>query len=369
MPIYMGCVDPKISVAEDIFWPMEWGVKENSLFGVLNPPSPQEIYKLQHNDSVGEIWKSHHIEFAKFLSTEIQHGKILEIGSATGKLNNLFYSLHKGPDVIWDTIEPNPVGHENLIGGGRHIDGWFPEDCAETDYDAIVHSHVIEHVENPIEFLKEMNQKLRIDGKLIFSWPNMRAMLLNSDLNILMFEHLNYLSFNEMISLLEYTGFKLKKDLNYSSHSIFIAATKVRESDTRQQYQSKVTNEELKLFGKNYGEGLSKIISNFNETLKNSKSRNYIFGAHIFSQYLFANGLNLDLISGCFDNSDKKHNKRLYGWEISVHKPEREILSRKEPMTILLPMGSYEGEIIRQLEPNLHPGSLIHGIRSGILRF
>ena len=369
MPIYMGCIDQNIDCSSDIFWPMEWGIKDNSLFGVLNPPSPKEIYKFQHNDSVGEIWNKHHSEFARFISSEYRKGNILEIGSATGKLNRLFYGIHERFDSIWDAIEPNPIGQEELIGGGRFIDGWFPSDCDGSDYDTIVHSHVIEHLEDPINFLKEINRKLKMGGKLIFSWPNMREMLNNKDLNVLMFEHLNYLSSEEMTSLLNHTGFSLDVSESYVNHSLFLSATKIRESEIRQRYQSVITNEELELFNRNYGTGLLKIVAEFNQTLKNSKYKNYVFGAHIFSQYLFANGLDVKLLSGLLDNSDTKNNKRIYGWPISVQKPENLFFTNKEPITILLPMGAYEDEIINQIKPKLPSGSLIHGIRSGILCF
>ena len=69
----------------------------------------------------------------------------------------------------------------------------------------------------------------------------------------------------------------------------------------------------------------------------------YLFGAHVFSQYLIEFGLETGKISGLLDNDPNKHGKRLYGTSLFVQSPNilREVL---EPL-IILKAGVYNTEI------------------------
>ena len=48
----------------------------------------------------------------------------------------------------------------------------------------------------------------------------------------------------------------------------------------------------------------------------------FLYGAHIFSQYLLAFGLNQNKIEGILDNSQLKIGKRLYGTNLKVFDPK-----------------------------------------------
>ena len=50
--------------------------------------------------------------------------------------------------------------------------------------------------------------------------------------------------------------------------------------------------------------------------LNKNKKANFIFGGHVFSQFLFATGLKEKKFSCILDNSNLKNKQRLYGSKI-----------------------------------------------------
>jgi hypothetical protein len=73
----------------------------------------------------------------------------------------------------------------------------------------------------------------------------------------------------------------------------------------------------------------------------------YLFGAHIFSQYLLAFNLDQNKIEGILDNSSLKIGKRLYGTNLTVFEPK---IIANENVGVILKVGTYRNEIIEQLK-------------------
>ena len=84
-----------------------------------------------------------------------------------------------------------------------------------------------------------------------------------------------------------------------------------------------------------------------NKKLKEYDGEVYLFGAHLFSQYLIAFGLNQEKIVGILDNSELKIGKRLYGTKLNVFHPEK--IKNKEKIAIILKVATYREEILEQL--------------------
>ena len=81
---------------------------------------------------------------------------------------------------------------------------------------------------------------------------------------------------------------------------------------------------------------------------KNDKSRNFLFGAHIFSQFLIYMGLTEKNFKFIIDNSKQKQNKRLYGSELFVQKPE--FIKKISNPLVLVNAGQYQKEVESQLK-------------------
>ena len=80
---------------------------------------------------------------------------------------------------------------------------------------------------------------------------------------------------------------------------------------------------------------------------QNKDSKIYLFGAHIFSQFLINKGLKTSNISSIIDNSPNKIGKRLYGTSLHVVKPE---IVKDTSSLIILKAGQYQVEVENQLK-------------------
>jgi len=78
----------------------------------------------------------------------------------------------------------------------------------------------------------------------------------------------------------------------------------------------------------------------------------YLFGAHVFAQYLIEMGLNTDKIVCLLDNDPQKHGKRLYGTHLKVASPK--VLHDVSDPMVILKAGVYNEEIKRDIWENIN---------------
>ena len=81
----------------------------------------------------------------------------------------------------------------------------------------------------------------------------------------------------------------------------------------------------------------------------------YVFGAHIFTQYLVSFGLSIDKVAAILDNATDKQGKRLYGLRQEVLSPNA-LHGVKNP-AVILRVGAYAEEIKRGIL-EINPGAL-----------
>jgi hypothetical protein len=96
-----------------------------------------------------------------------------------------------------------------------------------------------------------------------------------------------------------------------------------------------------------YLEFNTKIINNYNKQIKSFNGKVFLFGAHVFSQYLLNQGIDKTKIEGILDNSKIKQGKRLYGSSLIIFSPE--ILKDKKNVAVILRAGVYQDEIRKQI--------------------
>ena len=167
-PVFMGCVetDPK----DDMFSDMNFYIGKTGMIQ-LNPILPLEVvYQLEHNPgTTGEAWMFHHFHFSEFIR-KYSPTNVFEIGGSHGILSELYYKSN--PNIKWTILEPNPIPIDNLK--ATMIKGFFQSNTIiPENVDMIVHSHVLEHVYEPIQFFKNLNS-IRIGMQMCFSIPNLK---------------------------------------------------------------------------------------------------------------------------------------------------------------------------------------------------
>ncbi len=348
-PVFMGCVDTPPD--KDLKSDMSWKISKKSGAIQLNPLLPLEIvYSFEHGSgTVGKIWEEHHLEFSKFVNAH-NPKTVLEIGGLHGILAK--NCLDVNPNIDWTIIEPNPIIDPKIK--VKTIKGFFDSNFKiDKKFDTVIHSHVLEHIYNPEEFIKDKSSFMSKGDKLIFSVPNMKIMLENKYTNCINFEHTIYFTTPYIEYFLEKYGFKIsKKQFFKKDHSIFYSAEKTNLLKENLIINSNLYKEN-KLTFDNYINFYLDDVKHINNLIWNQNKPVYLFGAHIFSQYLLAFGLNEQDLVCILDNDLKKENKRLYGTNLTSHSPK--ILKDVDEALVILRAGVYNNEIKNDILKNINP--------------
>jgi len=334
----------ELPLDSDIFMDQDWAICENCSCLQLTNLVPLEIlYSVNHSvEAVGKIWQTHHEEFAKTIVRE-SPVSICEIGGSHGYLAGII--THRLPEIKYLMIEPSPTFHNERI---EIVKGFF-EDHSERvlGFDSIIHSHVLEHLYEPLKFMAELNKYMTQSASVHMSIPNINALLLKFGSNALNFEHTYCLTPENLSFMAGKTGFKIVNVENYIDHSFFVTLKKA------EKYQSQI--QEIKVKNEISIRNFDFLWNGLGEFVERTKSRinnksgvsTYIFGAHVFSQSLFHLGLSQCSIEGILDNAAAKIGKRLYGTPYEVFHPENIRNLRK--VRVILKAASYQSEIKKQL--------------------
>ena len=322
-PYFMGCTNDLEQ--DDMLVEMKWGIeKETGMIQLLKLIPENILYQNAHGSGeIGKIWTDHHNAFSQFIK-KMSPKNILEIGGGHGKLANNFL---KNNIAKWTIIEPNPQPNSNTK--IKIIKGFFNKNFKIKDnFDAIVHSHTLEHIYYPMSFMNNISSYLKEGGLHIFSIPNLEKMLIQKYTNCLNFEHTTFIT------------------EPYVDYSIFYAC--IKDSNTTSLKLTEDLYKKNKKIYMNFYTYYRNLISSINKHINNiSDDKIYLFGAHIFSQFLINAGLNSKKITSILDNDPNKQGQRLYGSSLKVESPA--ILSEETKPTIILKAGQYNNEIKKQI--------------------
>ena len=276
------------------------------------------LYASSHNGtSHSTLWLRHHSEFSEFIETS-PTSNVIEIGG-TGVIS--IQNDYKILDLV-DTGKPN----------------FIKGNCENYDFsltDVIIMSHVLEHLYEPLKFVKNCEKS---GVKHIFiSNPVMR-----SDANVICLhnEHTYFVEKDDIVILFEKHNYILKKSTNFQSHSIFLHFSLDRCSVP--VYRTISAGRENIIIEK-FEERRKRL-----ETVVVTDDETYIMPAGHFGQlvYYYLKGKKP---TGFIDNDIAKQNKRVYGTPL-IAKSIKDV----KPLTILLYAGNYSTEIQEQIN-SIHP--------------
>lgn len=346
-PIFMGCVDSPVS--QDVVADMCWAISQKSGLIQLSKLIPLNIlYSESHGSGdVGRLWDSHHKAFASFIAHNSDSQSVFEIGGAHGRLCREYMKLKNVP---WTILEPNPMPVQGCT--ARFIKGFFDENFVWPEpFDTVTHSHVLEHIYKPDEFMKYLSGFMKTGQKLVFSLPNMQVMLERKYTNSINFEHTVFLTEPYVEYLLAKHGFKLaSKEYFMDDHSIFYSA--VRDAEVKPVPLPQDLYQKNKKLYIDYVSYHKTLIADLNQKMSETKQPIYLFGAHVFAQYLLEMGLNAGKIVSLLDNDPKKQGCRLYGTKLSVSSPK--VLADIENPIVILKAGVYNDEIKNDILENIN---------------
>jgi len=343
-PILMSCTTEEESndITKDLVWQIG---KDSGIIQLKNLIPLDILYSIPHSGTTGELWRQHHQEFSKFLN-KFNPSSVLEIGGSHGILATEYLQNNLIP---WTIIEPNASPIDNCP--AKFIKDFFDDKFYTADkIDTIVHSHVFEHVYDPTQFMQDISNLMHNGNKLIFTLPNMQTMLENKYTNCLNFEHTIFLSETYVEYLMSKFGFRIIEKSYFKNHSIFFSTVRddaVVPLEVDLNLYEK--NKKLYLDCVKYYEDL---IVELNNKLNYTTLPVYLFGAHIFSQYLITVGLDITKINSILDNDSNKQHKRLYGTNLKIQSPK--VLHNGGPMVVILKAGFYNEEIKQDILENIN---------------
>jgi len=339
-PVYMGCVDNN-KHEEDLKLDMNFFISKGSGMVQLNPLVPLEIlYKDSHGSgSMGDSWRRHHRALADFI-LKYESINIFEIGGGHGTLAREY--IGKREKSTWTILEANPTPnyyHDRI----SFQKGIFDDSCViNNDIDTIVHSHLFEHIYNPMSFIKKLYDSLPNGGYTIFSVPFLEQQIRENITYCLGFEHTIFLNETFIEFFLQQAGFKIiDKQIYQENHSLFYCAQKKSDSCINVSLPNKY-NEYLELF-KNYFQYNENKVADLNRLISSSEEKVFLFGGHVASQYLISYGLNIECIESILDNDPKKQGRRLYGTNLKVRSPQ--VLRNMGKVNVILRQGVFNKEI------------------------
>ena len=214
-------------------------------------------------------------------------------------------------------------------------------------FQLIIHSHLFEHIYDINNFLSLVHKQLDDKGLHIFSVPNIKKFILDGSANGMNFEHPYFLSEDLLDFVLKKNHFLIKKKQYFKKHSIMYVTEKINKTNKYEKLKFSKYRENKKIFDNLYFFWKNEILKINKNLSANKDNKVFLFGAHIFSQILIFNDLDLRNIQGVIDNDKEKQGYYLYGTALKVYEPI--ILFKLRSPIIILRAGQYNSEIKKQL--------------------
>ena len=301
-PVFMGCTEQLPN--QDVYGRMTWAACARcGAVQLATLPPVQRVYLQRHTEAIGRVWKSHESRFGEFVE---KHSVASVVSTHRIELTGhaLSYPRPRVPRI-----------------------GTF------------VHSHAMEHWRRPRGVLKHIAERMRLGSRMIFSIPAMDGLLEAGHVSTLNFEHTYYVSDRVVRRLLQNAGFAVIAAELFAKHSIFYACER---RDLPAAPPCPADLEDIALF-RNAVRDQRDDVEQITRELAAFEGPAYVFGAHIFSQYLFALGLPQEPFEAVLDNSSAKQGKRLYGTGLKVLRPES--IGKNQKIMVVLRSGPYDDEI------------------------
>jgi len=347
-PASMACTNQ--SIDKDLTMDQIWDICEQTGLIQLRKIFPLDVvYQFPHNDGIGKVWEAHDIEFSKFVLEFNEINNVFEIGAGAGRVGKLFLTENKNGK--WIGLEPNHHYDKIKMKNFIHKREWFGDDYQiKEEIDAVIHSHVLEHMYNPVNFLNTIYNQIEVGKYHLFSVPNLFYFIEKNYTNGLNFEHTLFLTEDIIDNLLTESGFSIiKKNYHDGLPCIFYACKKDKLNSV--VWDKSLYEKNKKVF-LDFVDFHRRDVDKINYEIDNFDGDIFLFGAHIFSQFLIFNGLKSERIKFILDNSKMKQNNRLYGTDFLVKSPK--VLKDIENPAVILKAGIYNEEIKSDIIKNIN---------------
>jgi hypothetical protein len=340
VPVHMGCTDQPAEA--DTSYDQRWATCARCGSVQLAALAPVElVYQTQHNGAVGGVWARHHAALADFVAARAPQ-TVVEIGGASGALARAYAAGH---DVAsWTVVEPNPTFTPQPP---IHLITAYVEEVDDVvaEADAVVHSHLIEHLYEPRAFLRGIRRQARSDAPMLLSAPDLASLLAQSGANALNFEHTYFFDIELLVWMLRDAGYTVAEPQRFEHHSYFVDARP--DAVPGAAGPPPDAHDGARAFAR----FVETARADAQELIARAAAFDglvYLFGAHVFSQFLVGCGFPVARAAAVLDNDPAKHGLRLYGTPLAVA-PPAVIAGAGPSAAVIVRATHYTAEITEQL--------------------
>jgi 2-polyprenyl-3-methyl-5-hydroxy-6-metoxy-1,4-benzoquinol methylase len=306
----------------------------------------QTIYKENYN--VGYLQEGHDLarpygdDFLNSIEKAIKQynpntKKIIEIGA--GGCYILKQLKNKGYNVL--AIDPSPIAIEK--GGAYGIEvvaDFYPTNAVVEKADLMIHYDVLEHVEDPVQFLKNHIENINEGGLVFFAVPDCTSYIEAGDISMILHEHLNYFDKDSLSKVIINSGLELL-GVQGSEYGAVLYGIARKNSKVKQTLNNISDKEKFNTFSDKH----KKFISLLKESITNFKQNKKSVGFYIPLRaipYLSLMKIKEDV--RFFDDNSGIHNKFFDGFDIPVENFED---LKIKPVDVMFILSFAFGEKIR----------------------
>ncbi|ECO5820623.1 TPA: class I SAM-dependent methyltransferase [Campylobacter jejuni] len=275
----------------------------------------------------------------------------LEIAPGSGDMVNAL--IHDVKFIY--TIDPSLISLEmEHIGNLKHIQGFFNynilKDKLEYKIDFIMFRHLLEHINTPLGFLKDVVKLLENNGIIYIEVPNIEEIIEHKRFYDIFNDHCGYYQKNVLINTLKSLGCEFIDEIYLfrGQHMglFFRKNTNIHD----------INKLDFKLFDKNIYTSFQENIRKLNNLLHDYNNiAIYGSGAHGNTIITFID--NPEKIKKCFDLDIRKQGMYLQNSSIIIQEPN--VKNFKDLEVIIIAASLYEEEIIKSLREKGYKGDII----------
>jgi ribosomal protein S27AE len=347
VPVHMGVTEQLAT--EDVALPQRWVTCGRCGCVQLAGLAPLDlVYQSQHNGAVGGVWARHHGALATFVARRAPR-RVVEVGGGSGGLAKRYVEDHVVDQ--WTVVEPNPTF---AAVPPIAVVQAYVEDAGDVvaDADAIVHGHVLEHLYEPRAFLATIRAQAAPGATMLVSVPHLAGLLAQAGSNALNFEHTYFFDRDLVVWMLEDAGFSITAEAPFEGHSLFFEARP--DVAPGQAGPPPDARDGARAFA-SFVDAARVDAARLTARAATFDGDVYLFGAHVFSQFLIGCGFPAGRATAVLDNDPGKQGRRLYGTPLRVAAPDA-VAVGSGPAAVIVRATHYSAEItaqLRALAPNV----------------
>ena len=345
----------------DLYFCLDCGHLYNQVF---NPELMEYTQDYENSLHFSSRFQEYSIQLVKRLTEtyNIIEKDIVEIGCGKGDFLKMICEYGNNRGFGFDKSYEPEIDSGKKLNSVQFIQDFYSKKYANYPADLVVTRYVLEHIQDPINFLGEIKSIVDDAKDIIFYFevPNILYTLRDQGIWDLIYEHCSYFSATSLTKLFENLNFEVKNVTeNYLGQFLSIEASTQKTSSSN--FQPYINVSEINNLVENFTESFNSKISDW----ENKLNQYEVEGKKVVAWGGGAKGVSFlnflktkDFIHEIVDINPRKHGKFIAGTGQKYIMPEE--LPGLRPDVVVLMNPIYKEEIGDMLtELNLSPEILI----------